>query len=120
MSFALINEREKSSQVSSIVSNNKLGYVEKLPFKHLPPKERKKKKKSKKRVETVSSPKHVAPIIVVADESELDDEPMPITYSSDQSTRLLILKISLVPILKMMMLIISILLVLSMFLPMVI
>ena len=82
MCFDLINEREKSSQVSSIVSNNKPGYVEKLPFKPLPPKEGKtKKKRSKKK--TVSSPKHVAPIIVVADESELDDEPMPITYSSD-------------------------------------
>jgi hypothetical protein len=91
MCFDLINEREKSSQVSSIVSNNKPGYVEKLPFKPLPPKEgkmkkkkkKKKKKRSKKREETVSSPKHVAPIIVVADESELDDEPMPITYISD-------------------------------------
>ena len=58
-------------------------FVEKLPFKPLPPKEGKKKKRSKKREKTVSSPKHVAPIIVVADESELDDEPMPITYSSD-------------------------------------
>ena len=35
------------------------------------------------REETVSSPKHVAPIIVVADESEFDDDPMPVTYSSD-------------------------------------
>jgi hypothetical protein len=58
--------------------------VEKLPFKTLPPKEWKKKKKgmSKRREETVSSPKHVAPIIVF-DESELDDVPMPVTYSSD-------------------------------------
>jgi hypothetical protein len=31
----------------------------------------------------VSSPKHVAPIIVFADESKLDDVPMPVTYSSD-------------------------------------
>ena len=84
MCFALINEREESSQVSSIISNNKPGYVEKLPFKPLPPQEGKKKKKkkkkkrrSKKREETASSPKHVAPIIVVANESELDDEPMP-------------------------------------------
>ena len=86
MCFDLINEREKSSQVSSIVSNNKPGDVEKILFKPLPPKEgkkKKKKKRSKKREETVSSPKHVAPIIVVADESELDDEPMPITYISD-------------------------------------
>ena len=85
MCFALINEREESSQVSSIVSNNKPGYVEKLPFKPLPPKEgkkKKKKKKNKKREETVFSHKHVAPIIVVADESELDDEPMPVTYCS--------------------------------------
>jgi hypothetical protein len=80
-------------KVSSIVSDNKPGYVEKLPFKPLPPKEGKKKKKkkkkknkkrrSKRREETISSPKHVSPIIVFADESELDDVPMPITYSSD-------------------------------------
>jgi hypothetical protein len=59
--------------------------MEKLPFKPLPLKEEKKKKMmmSKRREETVSSPKHVAPIIVFADESELDDVPMPITYSSD-------------------------------------
>src|SRR3954452_9293911 len=75
--FNLINEREESSQVSSIVS--KPGYVVELPFMSLPPKE--KKKRSKKREETVSSPKHVAPIIVVADESELDDMPMLVTYT---------------------------------------
>jgi hypothetical protein len=59
--------------------------VEKLPFKPLPPKEGKKKKRrrSKRREETVSSLKHVGPIIVFADESELDDGPMPVTYSSD-------------------------------------
>ena len=58
--------------------------MEKLPFKPLPPKEKmKKKRRSKRREENVSSPKHVALIIVVADESVLDDEPMPITYSSD-------------------------------------
>ena len=93
MCFALINEREESSQVSSIISNNKPGYVEKLPFKPLPPKEgkmkkkkkKKKKKRSKKREETVFSHKHVAPIIVVADESKLDDEPMPVTYCSDHN-----------------------------------
>jgi hypothetical protein len=85
MCFVLINEKEESSKVSSIVSVNKPGYVEKLPFKPLPLKEGKKKKKirSKRREETVSSPKHVAPIIVFADESELDDVPMPVTYSSD-------------------------------------
>ena len=84
MCFVLINEKEESSKVSSIVSNNKPGYVEKLPFKPLPPKEGKKtKRRSKGREETVSSPKHVAPIIVVADESEFDDDPMPVTYNSD-------------------------------------
>jgi hypothetical protein len=89
MCFVLINEKEESSKVSSIVSVNKPGFVEKLPFKPLPPKEGKKKKKkkkkrrSKRREETLSSPKHVAPIIVFADESELDDVPMPVTYSSD-------------------------------------
>jgi hypothetical protein len=89
MCFGLINEKEESSKVSSIVSINKSGYVEKLPFKPLPPKEGKKKKKkkkkrrrSKRRKEMVSSPKHIAPIIVF-DESELDDVPMPVTYSSD-------------------------------------
>jgi hypothetical protein len=63
--------------------------VEKLPFKPLPPKEeskkkkkKKKKKRSKKREGMVSSPKHVAPIIIF-DESELDDVLMPVTYVSD-------------------------------------
>jgi hypothetical protein len=56
--------------------------VEKLPFKTLPLKEEE-KKKTKRREETLSSPKHVAPIIVFADESKLDDVPMPVTYSSD-------------------------------------
>jgi hypothetical protein len=59
--------------------------VEKLPFKPLPPKEEKKKKKkkrSKRREEMVSSPKHVAPIIIF-DESELDDVLMHVTYISD-------------------------------------
>jgi hypothetical protein len=85
MCFVLINEKEESSKVSSIFSVNKPGYVEKLPFKPLPLKEgkkNKKKKRSKRREEMVSSPKHVAPIIVF-DESELDDVPMPVTYSSD-------------------------------------
>jgi hypothetical protein len=90
MCFVLINEKEESSKVSSIVSVIKPGYVEKLPFKPLPPKEGKKKKKkkkkkkrrSKRREKTVSSPKHVAPIIVF-DEFELDDVPIPVTYSSD-------------------------------------
>jgi hypothetical protein len=82
MFFVLINEKEKSSKLSSIISVNKPGYVEKLPFKPLPPKEKKKKKRSKRRAEMVSSPKHVAPIIVF-DESELDDVPMHVTYSSD-------------------------------------
>jgi hypothetical protein len=87
MCFFLINKKEESSKVSSIISVNKPDYVEKLPFKPLPPKEEKKKKKkkkkrSKRREETVSSPKHVAPIIVF-DESELDDVLMPVTYISD-------------------------------------
>jgi hypothetical protein len=49
MCFFLINEKEDSSKVYSIVSVNKPGYVEKLPFKPLPPKEGKKKKKKKKK-----------------------------------------------------------------------
>ena len=36
MCFVLINEKEESSKVSSIVSNNKLGYIEKLPFQASP------------------------------------------------------------------------------------
>jgi hypothetical protein len=84
--FHLINREEKSSKVSSIVFVSKLDYVEKMPFKPLPPKEESKKKKknkrSKRREETVSSPKHVAPIIDY-DDSELDDVLMPITYVSD-------------------------------------
>jgi hypothetical protein len=85
MCFVLINEKEESSEDSSIISVIKPGYVEELPLKPLPPKEgkkKKKKKRSKRREETISSPKHVAPIIVF-DESELDDVPMPVTYSSD-------------------------------------
>jgi hypothetical protein len=52
MCFALINEKEESSKVSSIVSVNKPGYMEKLPFKPLPFKEEK-KKWSKRREEMV-------------------------------------------------------------------
>jgi hypothetical protein len=83
MCFVLINE-EESSKVSFIVSVNKPGYVEKLPFKPLPLKGgKKKKRRSKTSEEMVSSPKHVAPYYSFADESELDDVPMPIIYSSD-------------------------------------
>src|SRR3954453_23416821 len=65
MCFQFINEKEESSKVSSIVSNDKTGYVEKLPF---PPKEEEKTKKNKKKQrwnkkkkkETVSYPKPVA------------------------------------------------------------
>ena len=71
----------------------------------------------------VSSPKHVAPIVVVADDSELGDEPMHVTYSIDHDwekhTAFDIENLWLL-ILKMMMLMIAILLVLSMFLPMMI
>jgi hypothetical protein len=49
MCFVLINEKEESSKVYSIISVNKSGYVEKLPFKPLPLKEEKKKKKKKKK-----------------------------------------------------------------------
>jgi hypothetical protein len=52
-----------------------------LPLKEC--KKKKKKRRSKRREEMVSSPKHVAPIIVFADEFKLDDVPMPVTYSSD-------------------------------------
>ena len=73
--LTLINEKEESSRVSSIVSNNKPGYVEKPPFKPLPPEKGKKKKRRSKRIEEkVSSPKHLAPIIVAADESEFEND----------------------------------------------
>src|SRR3954469_15977042 len=71
--FTLINEREESSQVSSIVS--KPGYVVELPFMPLLPKEGKKKKRSKGREEKLSFPRYVSPKAVAYD-SELDDEPM--------------------------------------------
>jgi hypothetical protein len=81
--FHLINREEESSKVSYVVSVSKSDYVEKMPFKPLPPKEesKKKKKRSKRREETVSSPKHVATIIDY-DDSELDVL-MPVTYVSD-------------------------------------
>jgi hypothetical protein len=57
--FHLINREEESSKVSSVVSVSKPDYVEKMPFKSLPPegesKKIKKKKRSKRREETVSS-----------------------------------------------------------------
>jgi hypothetical protein len=48
--FYLINKKEESSKVSSVVSVSKPDYVEKLTFKPIPPKEesKKKKKRSKK------------------------------------------------------------------------
>src|SRR4051812_18842688 len=63
MCFIDINEKEESSKVSSIVSNDKTEYVEKLPF---PPKDEeknknKKKQRWKKKKKTVSYPKPVAP-----------------------------------------------------------
>jgi hypothetical protein len=47
--FYLIKREEESSKVSSVVSVSKPDYVEKLPFKPLPPKEESKKKKKKKK-----------------------------------------------------------------------
>jgi hypothetical protein len=85
--FHLINREEESSKVSSVVSISKPYYVEKMPFKSLPPKEeskksKKKKRRSKRREEIVSSPKHVAPIIDYHN-SDLDDVLMPVTDVSD-------------------------------------
>jgi hypothetical protein len=87
--FYLINKKEESSKVSSDVSVSKPDYVEKMPFKSLPPKgeskkSKKKKKRSKRREEMLSSPKHVAPIIDY-DNYDLDDVPMPVTYVSDHN-----------------------------------
>ena len=59
VSYVATNKRERSSQVSPIASNDESEYVEKLPFRPLPPKVQKKKKKrrrSRKKEETVSSP----------------------------------------------------------------
>jgi hypothetical protein len=47
--FYFINKEEESSKVSSVVSVRKSDYVEKMPFKPLPPKEESKKKKKKKK-----------------------------------------------------------------------
>jgi hypothetical protein len=88
--FYLINREEESSKVSSVVPVSKPDYVEKMPFKPLPPKgeskkskkKKKKKKRSKRREETVFSPKHVAPSIDY-DNSDFDDVHMPVTYVSD-------------------------------------
>jgi hypothetical protein len=124
--FYLINKEEKSSKVSSIISINKLDYVEKMPFKSLPPegesKKSKKKKRSKRREETVYSPKHVAPIIDY-NNSDLDDVLMPVTYVSDhdwEKHSTFDIKFFLVSILKITRLIIVVPLVLSMFLLMMI
>src|SRR5215203_1957487 len=96
--FQLINEKEGSSQVSSIVSKRKSGYADKPPFKPLPPKEgneekEKKKKKENKKKEVTAYPrvneitlgnrKYVAPNDYCDNESEYDDLPMPFTYISD-------------------------------------
>src|SRR5215218_3059464 len=106
--FQLINEKEGSSQVSSIVSKSKSGYADKPPFKPLPPKEgnekkeekkkkkkgtKKKKKKENKKKEVTAYPrvneitlgnrKYVAPNDYYDNESEYDDLPMPFTYISD-------------------------------------
>ena len=104
--FELINVKEESSQVSSIVSGNKSGYVEKPPFKPLPPKEgneekekkkkkgMKKKKRGNKKKEvtayprmyeiTIGNRKYVASNDYYYDnESEYNDLPMPFTYISD-------------------------------------
>jgi hypothetical protein len=93
--FYLINREEESSKVSSVVSISKPDYVEKMPFPPkgyvekmpFPPKgeskeSKKKKKRSKRQEETVSAPKHVAPIIDY-DNSDWDDVPIPVTYVSD-------------------------------------
>jgi hypothetical protein len=45
--FDLINKEEKSSKVSSVVPVSKPDYVEKMPFKSLPPEGESKKSKKK-------------------------------------------------------------------------
>ena len=67
---------ERFSQISPVFSNNESDYLEKLPFQPLPPKvvvkkkNKKKRGRSKKKEETVSSPKHISPIMVVPNEQE--------------------------------------------------
>ncbi|KAK1612832.1 hypothetical protein QYE76_036505 [Lolium multiflorum] len=56
--FELINEKEESSQVSSIVSESKSGYADKPPFKPLPPKEGNKEKEEKKKKGTKKKKKN--------------------------------------------------------------
>jgi hypothetical protein len=86
--FDLINREEESSKVSSVIFVSKPDYVEKMPFKSLPPKGeskksmKKKKKRSKRREDTVSSPKHYDPAIDY-DNSDWDDVLMPVIYVSD-------------------------------------
>ena len=77
VSYVANNERERFSQVSPVFSNNESDYVEKLSFQPLPPKvvvkkkkKKKKRRRSKKKEETVSSPKHISPIMVVPNEHE--------------------------------------------------
>src|SRR3954467_11464448 len=48
-SYISTNKKESFSQVSPIVSNDKPGYVEKLPLQPLPPKAKKKKKKRRRK-----------------------------------------------------------------------
>jgi hypothetical protein len=45
--FHFINKKEESSKVSSVISVSKPDYVEKHPFKPIPPKEVKEKKKKR-------------------------------------------------------------------------
>jgi hypothetical protein len=47
--FYLINREEESSKVSFVVSVSKPDYVEKMPFKYLPPKGESKKSMKKKK-----------------------------------------------------------------------
>jgi hypothetical protein len=47
--FPFINREEESFKVSSVVSVSKPDYVEKMPFKPLPPKEESKNSKKKKK-----------------------------------------------------------------------
>ena len=68
--------------MSPVFSNNESDYLEKLPFQPLPPKvvvKKKKRGRSKNKEETVSSPKHISPIMVVPNEHEskiIEDDPL--------------------------------------------
>jgi hypothetical protein len=125
VSILLIERRNPSKFLLSFLSVNQSmwrSFLSSLSFLKKRVRRRRRRRRRRRGVkgeEMVSFPKHVAPIIDY-DDSELDDVLIPkpmLVIMIGKSTLLLILKIFLVPILKIMRLIIVALLVLYMFLP---